>query len=161
MEKFQLNGNESKYDPLRINWNKENDMTVLYGPQLSDDCLAATQLVPKNLHSEVLSVEVDSDLDSYNYSSSPTNSDASSIFESNKPILIKNGNSSMAKDSQVKKNLRFSDSVRTREIDHWGVVYDGMSTINDTWSNEMIMRQDCFILNVDDCDDDNDYEMEL
>lgn len=160
IEKFQLQG--FKYDPLRINWNKENDMTVLYGPHLSDDCVAATQLIPKNLQHDFFSMEVDSEADGYNYCSSPTNSETSSIFESNKPILIKKTISNTAKDSHAKKNLRFNESVFTREIDHSGVIYDGMSSINDRWSNEMIMRQDCFILNVDDSDDDdNDYEMEL
>ncbi|CDO91762.1 unnamed protein product [Kluyveromyces dobzhanskii CBS 2104] len=174
MENFQLNGSENKYDPLRINWNKENDMTVLYGPQLSDDCVAATQLVAKNkslVESLFPAMDMDSDLDSYsqsynNFSSSPTNSDASSIFETNKPILVKRVSSGLgtsAPHHSNSKNIRFDDSVRTREIDHSGAVYDGTSAINDKWANEMIMRQDCFILNVQDSDEENDgdYEMEL
>ncbi|CAG98529.1 hypothetical protein KDRO_F03590 [Kluyveromyces lactis] len=174
MENFQLNGNENKYDPLRINWNKENDMTVLYGPQLSDDCVAATQLIPKKKSSPdsmFSAMDMDSDLESYsqsynNYSSSPTNSDASSIFENSKPILVKTNSSgfgSPPSHHSNNKNIRFDDSVRTREIDHSGVIYDGTSAINDTWANEMIMRQDCFILDVHDSDEENDedYEMEL
>lgn len=172
MENFHLNDSAHKYDPLRINWNKENDMTVLYGPQLSDDCVAATQLLPKRKalsadDGALPSAGVDSDSESYssfsynNYSSSPTNSDTSSIFENTKSLLVKRNSSSSSSHhhSSAHRNIRFNESVRTREIDYSGVIYDGTSAINDKWANEMIMRQDCFILSVDDSDED--YQMEL
>lgn len=130
------NLDKSKVDPLSINWNKETDITVLYGPDLtgiSEDSTFETKairLAGMKKHSTNAFEIGDEDLigsqdtHSYNYSSS-VDSDASSIFDAESTCTKTQSNTST-------KSLKFKDTVLRRDIDSHGGCHESRITINDT-----------------------------
>lgn len=137
MNMFKLEN--QKLDPLAINWNKDTDVTVLYGPDLSisGTSTSTTQRKEKSTSNDkttlksCLSHSVDEDetaeyyndfsTEKYDYSSSVSSS-TSSIFDKacvEDDILPK------------KKSLRFDDAVFKRVIDHNGKHHEIYTIIND------------------------------
>lgn len=130
------NLDKSKVDPLSINWNKETDITVLYGPDLtgiSEDLTFATKsikLAGMKKHSTNPFEMGDEDLigsqdtHSYTYSSS-VDSDESSIFDDENTCMKTQSNTST-------KSLKFKSTVLRRDIDSHGGCHETHVTINDT-----------------------------
>lgn len=132
MKLFKLE--DIRLDPLAINWNKDTDVTVLYGPDLSVP-EANNRTEPKKKSKPTLksclahSADDDEEAEYYNdfsskydYSSS-VNSSTSSIFEK-----------TYSKDEDElpqKKSLRFDDAVFKRVIDHSGNYHEIYTIIND------------------------------
>lgn len=108
----QLHGLDGKANPLSINWDKELDITVLYGPELtvSEGVFSDEE---KEISESSCSDEVNLDgmgadweEDDASIYSSSGDSSVSSIFD------------------QAPKSLRFSETVLRRDIDQTGLCYE-------------------------------------
>lgn len=127
----QFNLHNVKLDPLDINWNKNTDVTVLYGPDLSlpkDEPLTNNN---NNNHSiQIPSCKDSSDTDSIHsedstlYASS-IDSSTSSIFDSN------SNNNNNSPSPVIKKSLRFNEFVKRRDISPAGENKESFIQIND------------------------------
>lgn len=128
-----------KIDPISINWSKETDVTVLYGPSLSATVGGTTELIEEgkkkkeNNNSQKLNLIEDQDQnydsDNDNYSSS-VNSRASSIFDS--PSILKTtSKTSIDSEPTKKKSLKFNYIVARRDIDRFGNFIESDIRIND------------------------------
>ncbi|EDO15638.1 hypothetical protein Kpol_489p19 [Vanderwaltozyma polyspora DSM 70294] len=136
------NLNDLKINPLDINWNKETDVTVLYGPDLKESISSHIHnIFPASHKSNHENDSIDnhdfSDDDySIEYSSSicSRTSTSSSIFES----------SHTSNTPCPKKALKFNDYVLTREIDSRGICHESQTYINDlsTHYNALKIQQD-------------------
>ncbi|GCF01303.1 hypothetical protein ZYGM_000941 [Zygosaccharomyces mellis] len=100
-------------DPLSVNWDKELDMTVLYGPDLTGSENGQYEVgegkqeeVVEDKDSDVESAGVSWEDDDASVYSSSSNSSTSSIFD------------------QVPKILRFSETVLRRDIDPMGLCHE-------------------------------------
>ncbi|CAL9729623.1 hypothetical protein MOUN0_H03334 [Monosporozyma unispora] len=128
MDTFNLN--EIKLDPLDINWNKNTDVTVLYGPDLSlpqykeETAMSSPSISIPKTSKESINDDTDSihSEDSTLYASS-IDSSTSSIFDSN--------NSSPTTTTSVKKSLRFNDIVKRRDVSMFGENRESYIQIND------------------------------
>lgn len=132
MEHYKLQN--LKVDPLSINWNKETDITVLYGPDLTGACANqeledialmnikgdSAQLHEQEEEEEVI---VNPEVRSYTYSSS-VDSNVSSIFDENNTCMKTHSNTS-------NRSLKFDDTVLRREIDSHGSCHESRIVIND------------------------------
>ncbi|CAB4256274.1 similar to Saccharomyces cerevisiae YOR062C Protein of unknown function [Maudiozyma barnettii] len=136
---------DKKLDPLAINWNKETDVTVLYGPSLSKDIeqqkqeqenrpvelsLQGTQDVD-----DIKSVHSDTHLDyssSYDSFSSSVESKTSSIFDSPSILKTNCSDSSAFSSSPKRKSLKFNSTVHRRDVDQRGHFLESEIAINDT-----------------------------
>lgn len=132
IDQFHLQ--DKKLDPLSINWNKETDVTVLYGPSLSKDIEqsqdTATQSMDVSLDND--SIHSDTQLDyssSYDSYSSSVESQTSSIFDS--PSILKPKNSNTNSTNSTKKSLKFNCMVHRRDIDSKGKFLETNIIIND------------------------------
>lgn len=125
---------DSKIDPLSINWNKEIDITVLYGPDLTGACanqelaeLALCNMKDKSSQSQAQAEEeeiiVNPEVRSYTYSSS-VDSNVSSIFDEANACTKTQSNSS-------NRSLKFDETVLKREIDSHGEYRELRIVIND------------------------------
>ncbi|SCV06174.1 LANO_0H23728g1_1 [Lachancea nothofagi CBS 11611] len=133
-----------KMDPGAINWNKEQDFTVLYGPDLSlgEDCdkeIGTWGLLSKHTaKSDVRGGDLDSDVEELAtcFSSSLESRD-SSIFDHvpHKPCLRQNSDDRRGRGHA----LHFDDEVLRRDIDSYGSLYEHKIHINDTEAH----LQDC------------------
>lgn len=131
MEHYKLQ--DAKIDPLSINWNKETDITVLYGPDLTGACanqeLEDTALMNMKGGASVMEEAeeeeaiVDTEVRSYTYSSS-VDSNVSSIFDEGNACTKTHSNTS-------NRSLKFRDSVLRREIDSHGGCHESHVVIND------------------------------
>ncbi|KAL3233564.1 Uncharacterized protein RNJ44_03604 [Nakaseomyces bracarensis] len=137
MNLFKLE--DKKLNPLSINWNKDTDVTVLYGPDLSvsedeqkDEKKQQVEDKQKSSLKSCLSHSVEEDetaeyyndfsTEKYNYSSSVSSS-TSSIFDktySEEELAL-----------PKKKSIRFDDAVFKRVIDHSGKHHEIYTIIND------------------------------
>lgn len=141
IDQFHLQNN--KLDPLSINWNKETDVTVLYGPSLSKDIEQSQETTTSTVTSHPLdNIQVDNDsihsdtqLDyssSYDSYSSSVESQTSSIFDS--PSILKTKTSVTATTTTTnspKKSLKFNCMVHRRDIDQKGKFLESNIIIND------------------------------
>ncbi|CCF60486.1 hypothetical protein KAFR_0K01320 [Kazachstania africana CBS 2517] len=115
-----------KLDPLEINWKKETDVTVLYGPDLicHDEISCPLYDIQYNYKQSTAKQDVpfmDTDESDFNYSSS-VDSSTSSIFDNS------NSNTSPPK---IKKCLKFNDRVDRRDINLYGEFIESSIKIND------------------------------
>ncbi|SCU85478.1 LAME_0D01508g1_1 [Lachancea meyersii CBS 8951] len=133
-----------KLDPGAINWNKEQDFTVLYGPDLTvDDERPHPSPEPKPQHSEiepadakpVLSLVSSKNVDSepedfFSCVSSSLESRDSSIFDHvpSKPCLRHDKSSHRGR----RRPLKFNDQVLCRNIDPYGSLCECKIVLNDT-----------------------------
>lgn len=148
IENFHLNS--FKINPLDINWNKETDITVLYGPDFSpymdievnntknskyntisfskSDANKKKEIISdtESLHSE----------DSLIYSSS-LDSSSSLLFDS----LKHRTNSTTSKHIPLKKSLRFSEIVKKRNITEYGELKESYLQINDKIHHQHRLRK--------------------
>ncbi|SCV03626.1 LAMI_0H09670g1_1 [Lachancea mirantina] len=114
-----------KLDPLDINWNKELDVTVLYGPDLTGSCptpgASAGALAPLPYRDSAY-MNGSGDL-----LSSSASSDKSSLFDAT-PVksCLKN-----SEPARTRKNLHFKNSVKRRDIDLLGRSSEQDVCIND------------------------------
>ncbi|CCK72806.1 uncharacterized protein KNAG_0L01870 [Huiozyma naganishii CBS 8797] len=134
MELFGLQ--QKKCDPLSINWNKDTDVTVLYGPEFSSEAPASKEqqralfgapTAPQTISSKgvIDTPTIESgDEDSILYASS-IDSSASSIFDSASRRRGSNGS------VDRKLGLQFSDVVLKREISPRGDISEKCVRIND------------------------------
>ncbi|CCD25374.1 uncharacterized protein NDAI_0F00550 [Naumovozyma dairenensis CBS 421] len=141
METFHLKN--SKINPLELNWNKELDMTVLYGPDLANfnseafkieqeslvdgiyDIPCNTTTAKNDIITEEL-IEVDSDVSEMD-SSFEDSLSVESIFDS------KTKSNLMRKDHSTKrKHLKFNNIVSRRDIDRHGHFFESHLLINDS-----------------------------
>lgn len=133
MEHYKLD--RLKVDPLTINWDKEIDITVLYGPDLIGDTDTLQEKSKEHYdnkmnyfedlkHMSAEYQEEDTMLKTYDYSSS-LDSNTSSIFDSQSLCTKVNSNSS-------NKSLKFNDVVLRRDIDTHGACHESHISINDT-----------------------------
>lgn len=128
MEHFKLE--KLRIDPLSINWNKETDITVLYGPDLAgvveEETETAEQTCLVKGETERLcstdSEEEYSGIRGYTYSSS-VDSHTSSIFDGNTCTKTHSNSST--------KSLKFSNTVLRRDIDRHGAFQETHIQIND------------------------------
>ncbi|SMN17887.1 similar to Saccharomyces cerevisiae YOR062C Protein of unknown function [Maudiozyma saulgeensis] len=132
---------DKKLDPLVINWNKETDVTVLYGPSLSKDIDQQKQEESKTVEipsfssqdsDEIKSVHSDTNLDyssSYDSYSSSVESQTSSIFDS--PSILKTNHTNNNTSSSMKKSLKFNSLVHRRDINQRGQFIESDIKIND------------------------------
>lgn len=118
----QLYGIKGRTDPKRIDWDRDSDMMVLYGPDLtesdsvdSEDGKTEGQEVQEEQEEQEEgygdeedfgSLEVSWEDDDASVCSSSRSSSMSSIFE------------------HVPKSLRFSETVLRRDIDSMGLYYE-------------------------------------
>lgn len=140
-----FNLENKKLNPLSLNWNKETDITVLYGPDLAmadrkneteeDQCSRLTGLKNgKQIKSALKHSFSDSSLieniplqsnsvtsDNLSTYSSSVDSTTSSIFDS--PI-------SQSEKPKIKK-LAFNNVVQKREINKYGQINETMISVND------------------------------
>ena len=159
-----------KLNPLEINWNKEQDLSVMYGPDLEITC--------KSLYTEVAHIapqasksgaNADADLelcgtgDELDASlGSSLDSRASSIFDHvpPKPCLKRN----VVHENRA-KSLHFDDQVLRREIDRFGELFECTVTINDVESEldsdfepdisyPRVYVDECFEFEIPDSDSD-------
>ena len=150
IENFRLNS--IKLDPLDINWNKETDITVLYGPDLSisknnfnnnnnktNDNVTLSSLpfdISKGKDTITDTESLHSD-DSLIYSSS-ADSSSSLLFD----IYKYSTNSTASKQIPVKKSLRFSEIVKKRDITKYGEFKESYIQINDIiYFNHRLRKQ--------------------
>ncbi|QLG74050.1 hypothetical protein HG535_0F05620 [Zygotorulaspora mrakii] len=125
-----------KVDPLSINWDKEIDITVLYGPDLAGQYenksagkenqieFQKTNLLDDVKNDTTEYQEEDVFAKSYEYSSS-LDSNASSIFDERHDICTKTiSNSSL-------KSVKFSETVMRRDIDKSGACHETEIVVND------------------------------
>ncbi|CAL9734675.1 hypothetical protein MOSE0_F04698 [Monosporozyma servazzii] len=131
IEKFNLNN--TKLDPLDINWNKNTDVTVLYGPDLS-----LPQSQPPNIVlTDSISIpnckdtDTDTDTDSIHSQSSSIDLYASSIDSSTSSIFDSNTNTNTNTTAPVQKSLRFNEFVKRRDITPQGQNKESFIQIND------------------------------
>lgn len=123
-----------KLDPLAINWNKETDVTVLYGPALSKDIETASKkcVAPAaSCADDAESVHSDSNVN-YDYEdtySSSIDSQTSSIFDS--PSILKTTSNTDEAAPSKKKSLKFNYIVARRDIDSAGKISESNISIND------------------------------
>ena len=137
IENFRLNG--TKLDPLDINWNKETDITVLYGPDFS--IYKSTEIsnntnkyntIPLSKFDTNKEKESTSDTESLHsedsliYSSS-LDSSSSLLFDT--PKYTKN--STTSEHIPIRKSLRFSEIVKKRDITMYGEFKESYIQIND------------------------------
>ncbi|QLL34887.1 hypothetical protein HG536_0H02620 [Torulaspora globosa] len=132
MEHFKLE--KLKIDPLSINWNKETDITVLYGPDLTgvmdeepetseDTCSVKGTQVERQCSTDSEEEElIGGGARAYTYSSS-VDSHASSIFDDNTCMKMHSNSST--------KSLKFSNTVLRRDIDRHGAFQETHIQIND------------------------------
>lgn len=142
IDQFHLENN--KLDPLTINWNKETDVTVLYGPSLSKDIEQSQETnnstniaTPQSMDVSALdndSIDSDTQLDyssSYDSYSSSVESQTSSIFDSPSILKPKNSNTNNNNNNSTKKTLKFNCMVHRRDIDQKGKFLETNIIIND------------------------------
>lgn len=131
LEHFKLEKN--KVDPLSINWNKETDITVLYGPDLTGVCEGFEDKIEKcSVKSAPVERQCSTDSEeeeiisgrarAYTYSSS-VDSNVSSIFDENTITRTRSDSS--------QKSLKFSNTVLRRDIDRHGIFQETEIQIND------------------------------
>lgn len=161
IEQFRLKN--KKIDPLRINWNKEQDVTVLYGPQMS----ANLHKCPMNsiMAKDPMDIDLVDDLEEQSmiYSSSVESSDSSIFDHYPTRSILKHD----TKQKKCKRSLHFNNQVLRRDIDRRGKFHECQVTINDEFpsftksaSRPLTVRNDCFILgSPSSTDSDNDYDM--
>lgn len=161
IEQFRLKN--KKIDPLRINWNKEQDVTVLYGPQMS----ANLHKCPMNsvMAKDPMDIDLVDDLEEQSmiYSSSVESSDSSIFDHYPTRSILKHD----TKQKKCKRSLHFNNQVQRRDIDRRGKFHECQVTINDEFpsftksaSRPLTVRNDCFVLgSPSSTDSDNDYDM--
>ncbi|CCE64338.1 hypothetical protein TPHA_0H01310 [Tetrapisispora phaffii CBS 4417] len=145
------NSNNNLIDPLSINWNKENDLTVLYGPDfystekdsllkkntpplknITNKHLEAVMTHIQHLHlkskgklfTEDIPEELEYSSDSRSSISSGSSSGSGAIFD----------NSHEQQQSRLNKKsklLNFNDFVVRWDIDENGLCYESHNYIND------------------------------
>lgn len=131
MEHYKLE--KLKLDPLSINWNKETDITVLYGPDLTgvtEEPVEPEKPKPVKSTPVVRQCSTDSEEEdvisgearAYTYSSS-VDSHVSSIFDET-ACTKTHSNSSC-------KSLKFNNTVLRRDIDRHGAFQESQIQIND------------------------------
>lgn len=156
-ESFHLNN--LKMNPLNINWNKETDVTVLYGPDLSlslnnnnNQTDNIDSSLNKNLENLIISnkstsISNNDDMNSIHsqdstlYASS-VDSSTSSIFDSHKQqsqsqsqsipnSVLKTHSNNNTSHIKEKKSLKFNDIVKRRDISVIGEFRESYIQIND------------------------------
>ncbi|AAS52125.2 ADR205Cp [Eremothecium gossypii ATCC 10895] len=145
MRQFGLEHN--KIDPLQINWNKENDVTLLYGPTMSADacrmrpwCRCGAKMWAGDCDAQVS----DSDSDAWSGMTS-AGSSASSILECRHRRQSRGGH----------RGLHFNEHVQQRNIDWFGGCHDRFTVLNDRWNEERrASAPECIIV---DSVDDTEY----
>ncbi|QLQ82004.1 hypothetical protein HG537_0G02580 [Torulaspora globosa] len=127
IEHFKLE--KLKIDPLSINWNKETDITVLYGPDLTGVMEEESETLQEPVKGSQTALDSEEEeiisggTRGYTYSSS-VDSHTSSIFDDNTCMKTHSNSSS--------KSLKFSNTVLRRDIDRHGVFQEKHIQINDT-----------------------------
>ncbi|AGO12679.1 AaceriADR205Cp [[Ashbya] aceris (nom. inval.)] len=140
---------DNKVDPLLINWNKENDVTLLYGPTMSADaCRMRTWC--RKCGAKVWAGDCDAQVsDSESDARSgltSAGSSASSILDCRHRRQSRTGN----------KGLHFNEHVLQRNIDWFGGCHDRFTELNDCWKDERrASAPECMI--VDPVGDDTDF----
>ncbi|GMM53428.1 hypothetical protein DAKH74_000440 [Maudiozyma humilis] len=128
----EYNLQNRKLDPLAINWNKETDVTVLYGPALSKNIETAAKKTPVAPATDADSIHSDpgATLDYEDTYSSSIDSQTSSIFDS--PSILKTTTSNTEESAPTpKKSLKFNYIVARRDIDSSGKISECNVSIND------------------------------
>lgn len=165
MNQFHLT--KKKIDPLRINWNKELDMTVLYGPEVANT--NSVSRITKDTAFLDKPAMVDDSLEEklsdekLCYSSSLESRD-SSIFDQ-----IPHGSclKRTPSGSGPRKSLHFNNHVLRRDIDSHGSFHEREVFINDAFpirayrrpQKNLTVRSDCFIIGSPDDEFDSDIDM--
>ena len=141
---FQLD--DVKMDPLKINWNKEEDLNLLYGPDLRYDkaCIAAEIIGEQRkifccADAGYVSSDEDSDCSLSGFSENL------SIFDSPRGCLSPCLTSCMTRATTAgstscgkRRSLKFCDIVSRRDISLGGGIFDINVMINDTQYNKYI-----------------------
>lgn len=136
---YHLNNN--KINPLSINWNKDTDVTVLYGPDLSTDNDKNNSGSSSKDHIHAVDFmktggggkdddedeETLSDTDSFKYPSS-LDSATSSIFD-HASCLKK-----FPSPKKETQKLRFENIVKKRNIESDGFIRESVICINDIYA---------------------------
>lgn len=128
LEKLQ----DMKIDPLSINWNKETDITVLYGPDVK-----VTEQGSTHLTGLFKSIDFNKDFDSSIILSNDDNDliDEISSLSSSVDSQPASARSSIFEKSIVtptkKKSLKFNDFVLRRDINAKGRFFEFHTYIND------------------------------
>ena len=137
IENSRLNGIE--LDPLGINWNKETDITVLYGPDLSiSNNNNKNNKISGNITLSSLPFNTDKGKDTipdteffrsddFLIYSSSVDSSSSLLFDTSKYPTT----STAPKQIPVTKSLRFSEIVKKRDITMYGEFKESHIQIND------------------------------
>ncbi|CAR26699.1 ZYRO0B16060p [Zygosaccharomyces rouxii] len=120
----QLYGIGGRADPLSVNWDKDLDITVLYGPDLTGSeggkCVQEEkekEQEEEEEEEEHVDVDVDVDVDA-NSAGVYSEDDDASVYSSS----VSSSTSSIF--DQVPKSLRFSDTVLRRDIDSMGLCHE-------------------------------------
>ncbi|GAV52689.1 hypothetical protein ZYGR_0AG06800 [Zygosaccharomyces rouxii] len=109
----QLYGIKCRADPLSVNWDKDLDMTVLYGPDLT------------GLESGQREAEVEQEGDGLGDKDDDVESTGVSWEDDNASVYSSSGSSSTSSIfDQVPKSLRFSETVLRRDIDPMGLCHE-------------------------------------
>lgn len=137
IKQFKLN--ELKSDPLKIDWNKEIDVTLLYGPDLTVREEMVSEVEIENSHiiqneityEEELVAEVD-----YDSEYDDDDDDTSSVFDYSESV---HSNASSIHENKnhkhVVKSLKFNDFVLRRDINNNGNYIESHTIINDIVSS--------------------------